>query len=112
MRTLGESQAGTRRLGIPTVQDRLIQQAVSQMLGAHFDVQMSQASYGFRPGRSAHQAIDAARVRGSGRELGVAGCRRGAWRMARHVVMHRALGTAKLRLWGLHLPWELAGAST
>ena len=55
-------QAGTRRLGIPTVQDRLIQQALSQILGAHYDRQMSQSSYGFRPGRSAHQAIDAARA--------------------------------------------------
>ena len=47
----------------------------------------------------------------TGRELGVAGCRRGAWRMARHGVMHRALGTAKLNRWGLQLPWELAGAT-
>ena len=48
----------------------------------------------------------------TGCELGIAGCRRGAWRMARHVVMHRALDTAKIARWGLHLPWELAGAST
>jgi RNA-directed DNA polymerase len=51
---------GTRMLGIPTVLDRLIQQAMHQVLGALFDPDFSESSYGFRPGRSAHQAVKAA----------------------------------------------------
>lgn len=46
-----------RPLGIPTVVDRLIQQAVSQRLQEQFDPRFSEYSYGFRPCRSAHQAI-------------------------------------------------------
>jgi len=53
---------GTRTLGIPTVLDRLIQQAMHQGLGPLFDPGFSEASYGFRPGRSAHQAVLAARA--------------------------------------------------
>jgi group II intron reverse transcriptase/maturase len=52
---------GTRMLGIPTVLDRLIQQAVHQILSPLFDPDFSENSYGFRPGRSAHQAVKAAR---------------------------------------------------
>lgn len=52
---------GTRRLGIPTVQDRLIQQALHQVLSAAFDGDMSEQSWGFRPQRSAHDAVTAAR---------------------------------------------------
>ena len=52
---------GTRMLGIPTVLDRLIQQAVYQELGPLFDPGFSASSYGFRPGKSAHQAVQAAR---------------------------------------------------
>lgn len=52
---------GTRRLGIPTVQDRLIQQALHQVLSAAFDSTMSEHSWGFRPNRSAHDAVTAAR---------------------------------------------------
>jgi RNA-directed DNA polymerase len=52
---------GTRMLGIPTVLDRLIQQAVHQVLSQLFDPDFSEGSYGFRPGRSAHQAVKAAR---------------------------------------------------
>jgi len=48
-------------LGIPTVADRLIQQAVLQMLDPIFDGGFSEPSYGFRPGRSAHQAVLKAR---------------------------------------------------
>lgn len=48
---------GTRPLGIPTVTDRLIQQAVSQVLTPIFDPEFSEFSYGFRPGRSAHDAV-------------------------------------------------------
>ena len=53
---------GTRTLGIPTVVDRLIQQAMHQVLSPLFDPGFSEARYGFRPGRSAHQAVLAARA--------------------------------------------------
>jgi RNA-directed DNA polymerase len=53
---------GTRTLGIPTVLDRFIQQAVLQVLSPLFDPTFSDASFGFRPGRSAHQAIRCARA--------------------------------------------------
>jgi RNA-directed DNA polymerase len=46
-----------RKLGIPTVLDRLIQQAVLQVLQRRWDRTFSEGSYGFRPGRSAHQAV-------------------------------------------------------
>jgi group II intron reverse transcriptase/maturase len=52
---------GVRTLGIPTVLDRLIQQALHQELMRLFDPDFSSSSYGFRPGRSAHQAVQAAR---------------------------------------------------
>jgi RNA-directed DNA polymerase len=51
---------GVRKLGIPTALDRFIQQAVLQVLQARWDRTFSEQSYGFRPGRSAHQAISAA----------------------------------------------------
>jgi RNA-directed DNA polymerase len=51
---------GMRKLGIPTVVDRLIQQAVMQVLQKRWDRTFSEHSYGFRPGRSAHQAVKAA----------------------------------------------------
>src|SRR5574341_483370 len=48
---------GKRLLGIPTVVDRVIQQAIAQVLGPIFDPGFSASSFGFRPGRSAHQAV-------------------------------------------------------
>jgi RNA-directed DNA polymerase len=51
---------GVRKLGIPTVLDRFIQQAVMQVLQRRWDRTFSQHSYGFRPGRSAHQAVEQA----------------------------------------------------
>jgi retron-type reverse transcriptase len=48
---------GTRQLGIPTVLDRLIEQALLQVLTPIFDPTFSAFSYGFRPGRNAHQAV-------------------------------------------------------
>ncbi len=48
---------GIRQLGIPTVLDRLIQQALLQVLTPIFDPGFSEHSYGFRPGRNAHQAV-------------------------------------------------------
>ena len=50
-------QGGTRFLGIPTVLDRLFQQATSQWLSAKYEPEFSENSYGFREGRSAHQAV-------------------------------------------------------
>ncbi len=51
---------GVRKLGIPTVLDRFIQQAVMQVLQRRWDRTFSEHSYGFRPGRSAHQAVSQA----------------------------------------------------
>jgi RNA-directed DNA polymerase len=51
---------GIRKLGIPTVLDRFIQQAVMQVLQRRWDGTFSEHSYGFRPGRSAHQAVEQA----------------------------------------------------
>ena len=52
-----KSTGGKRMLGIPTVKDRLIQQAIHQELNRYYDPWFSDHSYGFRPGRSAGQAI-------------------------------------------------------
>jgi len=52
---------GFRPLGIPIVLDRLIQQAIAQVLGPIFDPTFSESSFGFRPGRSAHDAVYQAR---------------------------------------------------
>ena len=48
---------GVRQLGIPTVKDRLVQQAISQVLSKHYEPIFSVYSYGFRSGRNAHQAL-------------------------------------------------------
>lgn len=52
---------GMRQLGIPTALDRLIQQAMHQVLSPIFDPDFSESSFGFRPGRGAHQAVKQAR---------------------------------------------------
>jgi RNA-directed DNA polymerase len=52
-----KDNGGTRPLGIPVVTDRLIQQAVCQVLTPVFDPHFSESSFGFRPNRSAHQAV-------------------------------------------------------
>ncbi len=54
-------QGGVRTLGIPTVVDRLIQQALHQVMQPLFEPEFSGSSYGFRPGRNAQQAVEAAR---------------------------------------------------
>ena len=54
-------QGGTRMLGIPTVMDRLLQQAIAQWLGYHYEPEFSAYSYGFREKRNAHQAVFQAR---------------------------------------------------
>lgn len=51
---------GVRKLGIPTVVDRFVQQAVMQVLQRQWDSTFSESSFGFRPGRKAHQAISRA----------------------------------------------------
>jgi group II intron reverse transcriptase/maturase len=51
---------GTRKLGIPTVIDRVIQQAISQVLTPLYEAEFSSSSYGFRPNRSAQQALQKA----------------------------------------------------
>lgn len=56
---------GMRQLGIPTVVDRLIQQAVHQVLSPYFEENFSESSYGFRIRRSAHQAVIKAREHAS-----------------------------------------------
>ena len=55
-----KASGGTRTLGIPTSLDRFIQQAILQVLQPRFDPTFSEHSYGFRPGRSAHDAVQAA----------------------------------------------------
>ncbi len=52
---------GVRLLGIPTLMDRMIQQAIAQEVMAIYDSTFSESSYGFRPGRNAHQALLKAR---------------------------------------------------
>jgi RNA-directed DNA polymerase len=54
-------QGGVRTLGIPTLTDRLIQQALHQKMSPIFEEDFSASSYGFRPGKNAHQAVKAAR---------------------------------------------------
>ena len=56
-----KSSGGVRMLGVPTAVDRLIQQALLQVLTPVFDPHFADHSFGFRPGRSAHQAVEAAR---------------------------------------------------
>jgi len=54
-------EKGTRNLGIPTVVDRVIQQAIAQILSPVYEKQFSSNSYGFRPRRNAHQALNRCR---------------------------------------------------
>ena len=57
-----KASGGTRPLGIPTVLDRFIQQAIMQVLQADWDGTFCETSFGFRPGRSAHQAVEQAQA--------------------------------------------------
>lgn len=52
-----KANGGTRKLSVPNVVDRFVQQLLTQVLTQHIDPQMSPSSYGFRPGRSAHDAV-------------------------------------------------------
>ena len=60
--TIPKPDGGERELGIPTVTDRLIQQALLQVLQPRLDANFSEHSYGCRPGRNAHQAVLAAQA--------------------------------------------------
>jgi len=57
----GPGKVGTRPLGIPTVADRLLQRAVARILEAVFEADFLDCSYGFRPGRNPHHALQADR---------------------------------------------------
>src|SRR5205823_169739 len=59
---IAKPDGGVRKLGIPTVLDRFVQQAVMQVLQRRWDRTFSDSSFGFRPGRSAHQAVAQAQV--------------------------------------------------
>lgn len=59
--SIPKPNGGTRELGIPTVLDRLVQQMVLQKIGPIFEAGFSESSYGFRPGRSAPQAVKQAK---------------------------------------------------
>jgi RNA-directed DNA polymerase len=60
--SLPKPSGGERVLGIPTLVDRLIQQALLQIMQPIFESGFSKSSYGFRPGRNAHQAVKAAQT--------------------------------------------------
>lgn len=55
--TIPKADGGQRELGIPTVTDRLVQQAIAQVLGPRYEAGFSSHSHGFRPGHSAHDAV-------------------------------------------------------
>jgi RNA-directed DNA polymerase len=63
-----KAHGGRRPLGIPTVRDRVVQTAAKLILEPIFEVDFKDCSYGFRPGRSATQALEALRLRSSGRK--------------------------------------------
>ena len=60
-KSIEKAGGGTRDLGIPTVQDRFVQQAMTQVLNALYDHTFSDSSFGYRPGRSQAQAVERAR---------------------------------------------------
>ena len=62
LKEIEKPDGGVRRLGIPTVMDRFLQQAITQVLTPLYEPLFSEHSYGFRPGRSAHQAVKQAQA--------------------------------------------------
>lgn len=89
---------GKRTLGIPTVQDRLIQQMMLQVLTAIFDPTFSEHSYGFRPGRSAQDTVRAAQQYAQGGK---------DW-VVDFDIVQTALSNAVLRRYGFLMPSDLA----
>jgi retron-type reverse transcriptase len=87
---------GARQLGIPTVIDRLLQQAIAQVLTPIFERKFSAHSYGFRPGRSAHDAVKTAQEYA---QEGAGGT--SPWRMAASPVINQALSNGYFRNLGL-----------
>lgn len=70
--SIPKPEGGERRLGIPTVVDRVIQPAIAPVMGPIFDPGFSESSFGFRPGRSAHGALrPVQRYSGQGDRLAV-----------------------------------------
>jgi RNA-directed DNA polymerase len=65
-REIPKPNGGVRTLGIPTVMDRFIQQLLLQVMTPIYEPQFQEASYGFRPGRNAHDAVRAARQHAAG----------------------------------------------
>ena len=59
-----KSNGKKRLLGVPTVTDRVLQQAVSQAIGLRFEFEFKEHSYGFRPNRNALQAVQSRRMAG------------------------------------------------
>ncbi len=104
-----KSSGGKRPLGIPTVVDRVIQQAIAQVLVPIFDPGFSEQSYGFRPGRSAHDAVKQVRAYiGEGYRLAVDMDLAKFFDMVNHdVLMHRVARKVRdkrvLRLIGKYL---------
>ena len=92
---------GIRELGIPTVVDRLIQQAMHQVLGPIFEPSFSESSYGFRPGRSAGQAVLKARAYvAEGRRFVVdLDLEKFFDRVNHDVLMDRVYGTVRTVVW-------------
>ena len=59
---IAKADGGERPLGVPTLEDKIVQRAVAEVVGAIYEVDFLGFSYGFRPGRSPHQALDALAV--------------------------------------------------
>lgn len=101
-------RSGVRKLGIPTVVDRVIQQAIAQQLQPRFEPLFSDGSYGYRPGRSAQQAIRRVRSQETKvqnlQKLGVSkwqaypwgNTRLGNWRIAGSAILQRSVTNEKL----------------